>query len=104
MKLQVLTNMKRQRKTKFYWIKNHEFPTFGKMKEYAFFHMKNGESINAEEINEDGEICKKYLIIRTERRVIIKTVKDYEKEQIEYQKRLQLQLWSESVTKKPISI
>lgn len=84
--------MHKRTKRKFYWIKNRELPTYGKMKEYAFFHMKNGESINAEEINEDGEFCKKYLIIRTERRVIIKKVKDYEKEQIENYKKLQTSL------------
>lgn len=94
----------KKKKKKFYWIKSREFPTFEKMKEYCFFHMKNGESTNAEEINEDGEICKEYLIIRTERRVIIKKIKDYEKEQIEYQKKLQLQLWNESLPKKPINI
>lgn len=87
-----MANKNKRTKLKFYWIKNREFPTFEKMKEYAFFHMKNGENINAEEINEDGEICKKYLIIRTERRVIIKTVKDYEKEQIENAKKLQMTL------------
>lgn len=62
------------------------------MKEYCYFHMKKGESNRAEEVTEDGEITKTYNIIRTERRVLINTVKNYEKEQIENTKKLQLSL------------
>lgn len=85
--------MKRRRKKIFYWIKNKEFKTYEKMKEYAFFHMYKGESERADMINEDGEIEKIYLVERTDRRVIIKTVKDYKKEQIENENKKQLRLW-----------
>lgn len=85
--------MERRKKKIFYWIKNREFKTYGKMKEYAFFHMYKGESERADMINEDGEIEKIYLIERTDRRVIIKTVKDYKKERIEKENQKQLKLW-----------
>lgn len=85
--------MERRRKLKFYWINNEEFETYGKMKEYAFFHMKKNESTRVDMVNEDGEIEKIYLVERTERRVIIKTVKDYKKKQIEYENKKQLSLW-----------
>lgn len=63
------------------------------MKEYAYFHMKKGESTRVDMVNEDGEIEKIYLVERTDRRVIIKTVKDYKKEQIENENKKQLNLW-----------
>lgn len=85
--------MERRKKKIFYWIKNREFKTYEKMKEYAFFHMHKGESEKADVINEDGEIEKIYLIERTGRRVIIKTVKDYKKEQIKNENKKQLSLW-----------
>lgn len=85
--------MERRSKQKFYWIKNREFKTYEKMKEYAFFHMKKGESTRVDMVNEDGEIEKTYLIIRTERRVIIKTVRDYKKEQMERENKKQMDLW-----------
>lgn len=85
--------MKERRKQKFYWISNKEFKTYERMKEYAFFHMKKGESTQVDMVNEDGEIEKIYLVIRTNRRVIIKTVKDYKKEQIEKETQKQLKLW-----------
>jgi hypothetical protein len=85
--------MERRKKRTFYWMKNKEFKTYGKMKEYAFFHMYKGESERADMIDEDGEIKKIYLIERTDRRVIIKTVKDYKKEQIENENKKQLKLW-----------
>lgn len=82
-----------RRKKKIFWIKNKEFKTYWEMKEYAFFHMYKGDSERADVINEDGEIEKIYLIERTDRRVIIKTVKDYKKEQIENENKKQLKLW-----------
>ncbi len=85
--------MERRKKQKFYWIKNKEFKTYEKMKEYTFFHMKKGESTRVDMVNEDGEIEKIYLVERTDRRVIIKTVKDYKKEQIENENKKQLNLW-----------
>lgn len=85
--------MERRSKRIFYWIKNREFKTYGKMKEYVFFHIKKGESTQVEIVNEDGEIEKIYLAERTNRRVIIKTVKDYKKEQIENENKKQLSLW-----------
>lgn len=85
--------MERRKKRIFYWIKNREFKTYEKMKEYAFFHMYKGDSERADAINEDGEIEKIYLIERTDRRVIIKTVKDYKKEQIEKENQKQLKIW-----------
>lgn len=85
--------MERRSKQKFYWIKNREFKTCGKMKEYIFFHMKKGESTRADMVNEDGEIEKTYLVERTEKRVIIKTVRDYKKEQIERENKKQMNLW-----------
>lgn len=85
--------MGRRSKRTFYWIKNREFKTYGKMKEYAFFHIKKGESTRVDMVNEDGEIEKIYLVERTDRRVIIKTVKDYKKEQIENETKKQLSLW-----------
>ena len=63
------------------------------MKEYAFFHMYKGESTRVDMVNEDGEIEKIYLVERTDRRVIVKTVKDYKKEQIENENKKQLNLW-----------
>lgn len=63
------------------------------MKEYAFFYMKKNESTRVDMVNEDGEIEKIYLVERTERRVIIKTVKDYKKKQIEDENKRQLKLW-----------
>lgn len=74
-------------------MKNREFKTYEKMKECAFFHMHKGESERAEVVNEDGEIEKTYLVERTDRRVIIRTVKDYKKEQIENENKKQLKLW-----------
>lgn len=85
--------MERRKKQKFYWINNKEFKTYGKMKEHTFFHMKKGESTRVDMVNEDGEIEKIYLVERTDRRVIIKTVKDYKKEQIENENKKQLSLW-----------
>ena len=85
--------MERRNKRKFYWIKNREFKTYEKMKEYIFFHMKKGESTLVDMVNEDGEIEKIYLVERTNRRVIIRTVKDYKKEQIENENKKQLNLW-----------
>lgn len=85
--------MERRKKKTFYWIRNREFKTYEKMKEYAFFHMYKGEAERADVVNEDGEIEKIYLIERTDRRVIIKTVKDYKKEQIEKENQNQLKLW-----------
>lgn len=65
------------KKRTFYWIKNREFPTFAKAKEWCYFHMERGDFKNMEEVTEDGEITKKYIITRTERRVIICKIKDY---------------------------
>lgn len=82
-----------RKKRKFYWAKSSEFKDFAKMKEWAYFHLKEGDSIRAEEVDEDGVITKIYRIERNERRINIIKVRDFEKEAYEKAKENLLSLF-----------
>lgn len=85
--------MNKRTKHKFYWAKANEFKTFARMKEWAYFHLKNGDSIRAEEVDEDGVITKIYRIERADRKVNIIKVRDFEKEAYEKAKENLLSLF-----------
>ena len=69
-----------RKKRKFYYAKSIAFKDFAQIKEWAYFHLKKGDSIRAEEVDEDCVITKIYRIERTERRINIIKIHDFEKE------------------------
>ena len=71
--------IKKKKKISNYIFDNKEFTTFKKMRTYAYFNMDIGTKKEALEVIE-GEITKKYELIKQERRLLcIKTYDVIEK-------------------------
>ena len=75
------------------WIVNKKtFTTFKAFKRYAWYNMRVGEITEGLEIFEDT-IFKRYLLKRTERRLLIEKTYDMWDEHVKELKKLQLNLF-----------
>jgi len=69
---------KKTKKKNKYIFRNKEFISFRAMKTYAYFNMKVGVEEKGYELTND-EILKEYELVKQERRLLCRTIYDYEK-------------------------
>lgn len=83
----------KRKKRKFYTVLGYDFKSREKAKEWCIFNMKNNHAAMMTEFTEDGEVTKIYKVEKRNWKVFIKKTKDYEKEYVEQQKKMQKKLW-----------